>query len=157
MHPQIRHARFNLIICSVTILLTSAAYFLLLSFLDPHRARAAFGFFGLLGLLGLGPAFYHKRPDEARVILDERDKQIGEQSQVIAWRIVWLYWSLACLGPWAWVAIRSGLDAVQVPFVPVEWLPWVLMSGFLVFMTAWSISILLNYGRGNSKDDERAT
>lgn len=154
MHPQIKHARFNIIVCAATLLLTSAAYVILLRFLGPQRARGAFGFFGLLGLLGLGPAFYHKRAGEARAILDERDKQIGDRSQVVAWRIVWLYWCLACLGPWFWVAIRSGLDAVQAPFVPVEWLPWVLMSGFLVFNMAWSISILINYRRGEPKDDD---
>jgi hypothetical protein len=156
MHPQVRHARFSLIVCTVTIVLTSATYLLMLHYLGPQRARAAFGFFGLLGLLGLSPTFYHKKPDETRVVLDERDKQIGDRSQLFAWRIVWLYWSIACMGPWAWVAIRSGLEAVEVPFVPVEWLPWVLMSGFLVFITARSISILIDYGRGKSKDDERA-
>jgi hypothetical protein len=154
MHPQIKHARYNLIVCTATILLTSAAYLLMLRFLGPQRARGAFGFFGLLGLIGLGPTFYLRSPGESRVILDERDKHIGDRSQVVAWRIVWLYWSLVCMGPWVWVAIRSGLDAVRVPFVPVEWLPWVLMLGFLVFMMAWSISILVNYGRGNSKNDE---
>jgi hypothetical protein len=154
MHPQQKHARYNLIVSTATLLLTSAAYLLLLHFLGPQRARGAFGFFGLLGLLGLGPAFYRRREGEARVILDERDKQIGDRSQVLAWRIVWLYWFLVCMGPWAWVAIRSGLGAVQVPFVPVEWLPWVLMLGFLVFMMAWSISVLVNYGRGESRDDE---
>jgi hypothetical protein len=129
----------------------------MLHFLGPPRARAAFSFFGLLGLLGLGPTFYKRRPGDTLVILDERDKQIGDRSQIVAWRIVWLYWGLACMGPWVWVAIRSGLDAVQVPFVPVEWLPWVLMLGFLVYMMAWSISVLINYGRANSKDDERTT
>ena len=157
MHPQIKHARYSLIVCTVTFLLTTSAYLLMSHFLGPQKARAAFGFFGLLGLLGLGPTFYHMKKGETRVILDERDRQIRDRSHLVAWRIVWLYWSLACLGPWAWVAIRSGLDAVQVPFVPVEWLPWVLMSGFLVFMTAWSISILVNYGRENSKDDEPTT
>jgi hypothetical protein len=141
-------------VCTATIVLTSAAYLFMLHFLGPQRARGAFGFLGILGLLGLGGTFYHARPGEVRVILDERDKQIRDRSQVFAWRIVWSYWCLVCMGPWAWVVIRSGLDAVEVSFVPVEWLPWVLMLGFLVFMTAWSISILVNYGRGNSKNDE---
>jgi hypothetical protein len=154
MHLQVRHARFNLVVCAATLLLTSVAYVIFLHFLGPHRARGAFGFFGLLGLLGLGPAFYHQRPGEARVILDERNTQIGDRSQVIAWRVVWLYTSLACMGPWIWVAIRSGLDAVESPYIPVEWLPWFLMSDFLVFIMAWSISVLINYRRGEPKNDE---
>jgi hypothetical protein len=134
--------------------LTSTAYLLLLHFLGPQRARGAFSFFGLIGLLGLGPTFYHKRLGESRVILDERDKLIGDRSQIIAWRLFLLYWVLICGGLWAFVAIRSGLDAVQVPFVPVEWLPWMLGVGFLVFWIAWSISILVNYGHGDSKGNE---
>ena len=68
--------------------------------------------------------------------------------------LFWLYTSLACLVPWLWVAIRSGLDAVEAPLVPAEWLPWFLMSDFLVFMMAWSISVLVGYRRGEPKDDE---
>ena len=154
MHPQIRHARYSLVVCVITALLTSSGYLLLSHFLGPQKARGAFGFFGLLGLLGLGPIFYRTRPGERRVILDERDKQIGERSQVIAWRVVWLYWGVICLGLWAFVAIRSGLDAVQAPFIPVEWLPWTLMAGFLVFWMAWSISILLKYRQGDPKGHE---
>jgi hypothetical protein len=154
MHAQMRHARYNLIICGITILLTSTAYLLLLHFLGPQRARGALGFSGLLGLLGLGPVFYHKKPGDARVILDERDKVIGDRSQIIAWRIAWGYWCLVCMGLWTYGAIRSGLNGVQVAFFPVEWLPWILMSGFLVFWIAWSVSILVNYGHKDAKDNE---
>jgi hypothetical protein len=72
MHPQVRRARFNLIVCAITILMTVAAYCVLLGFVGPHRARGAFGFLGFLGLLGLGRLFYHKKPSEAGVVLDER-------------------------------------------------------------------------------------
>jgi hypothetical protein len=154
MHSQARHARYNLIVCATTLVLTSAAYVLLLHFLGPQRARGAFGFFGLLGLLCLGPAFYHKGRAVTGVVLDERDKQIGDRSAIIAWRAVWLYWSAACLGVWLWVAIRSGLGAVEAPFVPAEWLPWALMLAFLVFSMAWSIAVLVSYGRGEPKADE---
>jgi hypothetical protein len=154
MHPQAKHARFSLIVCSATVLLTAAAYIVALTIVGPQRARGAFGFFGLLGLLGLAPTFYHRRPGEARVILDERDKQIGDRSQVIAWRATWLYWILACLGPWLWVAIRSGLAALEIPRIPIEWLPWAIWPAFIVYTTAWSISILINYRHGEPKADE---
>ena len=154
MHPQAKHARFNLIVCSATLLLISAAYILLLHFLGPRRARGAFGFFGLLGLLGLGPAFYHRKRGVAGVLLDERDKQIADRSQLVAWRAVWLYWGVLCMGAWLWVAIGSGLDAVEAPFVPAEWLPWALMLAGLVFSMAWSITVLINYRQGEPRTDE---
>ena len=145
MHPQARHARFSLIVCAVTVALTATAYLALLATLGPHRARGAFGFFGILGLLGLGPSFYRQKQGAPGVILDERDKQIGDHSQLVAWRVVWFYWGLVCMGPWAWVAIRSGLDAVEKPLLSVQWLPWTLMAGFLVYWMAWSIAVLRSY------------
>jgi hypothetical protein len=154
MHPQVKHARYNLTVCAIVVLITVAAYLLLLGSVGPHRARGALGFLGFLGLLGLGPIFYRKKTGAGGVVLDERDKQIGDRSQVFAWRAVWLYWCLVCLAPWFWVAFRSGLAAVEAPFVPVEWLPWVLMAGFIVFMMAWSVSILVHYRRGGQTGDE---
>jgi hypothetical protein len=154
MHPQVKHARFNLIVCSATVLLTATAYLVLLGAVGPHRARGAFGFLGFLGLLGLGPTFYRKNPGRPGVVLDERDKQIGDRSQVIAWRVTWLYWILLCMGVWAWVALRSGLEAVEAPFVPAEWLPLALMLAFVVFWIAWSIAVLSHYKRGEPTEDE---
>jgi len=154
MHPQVKHARFSLIVCTVTMAVTVAAYVVFLGSVGPHRARGAFGFLGFLGLLGLGPTFYRNKTGLGGVVLDERDKQIADRSQVIAWRITWLYWSLVCMGVWVWVAIRSGLEAVEAPFVPAEWLPWVLMAAFIVFTAAWSISILVYYRRGDVAGDE---
>jgi hypothetical protein len=154
MHPQAKHARYNLIVCAMTLVLTSTAYGLLLHFLGPHRARGAFGFFGLLGLLGLGPAFYHRKRGVAGVVLDERDKQISDRATIVAWRVIWIYWCLVCMVPWVWVAASRGLSAVEVPFVPVEWLPWALMLAFLIFMMTWSVSVLASYRRGEPKADE---
>ena len=154
MHPQVKHARFNLIVCAVTVSVTVAAYLLLLGAVGPHRARGAFGFLGFLGLLGLGPAFYRKNTGLPGVVLDERDKLIGDRSQVIAWRVTWLYWILLCMGVWAWVALRSGLEAVEAPFVPAEWLPLALMLAFVIFWIAWSIAVLSHYKRGEPTEDE---
>ncbi len=49
------------------------------------------------------------------------------------------------MGPWAWVAIRSGIDAVEKPFLAVEWLPWILMTSNIVYFMAWSIAVLRSY------------
>lgn len=154
MHPQVKHARFNLIVCAVTVSVTVAAYLLLLGAVGPHRARGAFGFLGFLGLLGLGPAFYRKNTGLPGVVLDERDKLIGDRSQVIAWRVTWLYWTLVCMGGWLWVALGSGLEAVEAPFVPAEWLPLALAAAFTLFIAAWSVSVLVQYRRGDTAGDE---
>ncbi|MGA2532676.1 MAG: hypothetical protein ABSG19_06520 [Candidatus Aminicenantales bacterium] len=154
MHPQVKHARFNLIVCAVTVAVTAAAYVVALALVGPHRARGAFGFLGFLGLLGLGPTFYREKLAEGGVVLDERDKQIADRSRVIAWSVTWLYWCLVCMGVWLWVALRSGLAALEAPFVPAEWPPLVLMAALIVFMMAWSISILVHYRRGDVAGDE---
>jgi hypothetical protein len=154
MHPQVRHARFNLIVCSITVLLTVAAYLLISLSAGPRQARGAFGFLGILGFLGLGRIFYRPKKAEGGVVLDERDTQIRDRSHVVAWRAVWLYWCLVCMGPWLWVALRRGLAALEAPSIPVEWLPWILWAALIVFQIAWSISILTNYRcRGLSPDE----
>ena len=154
MHPQIRHARFNIIVCSVTLGSTLAAYLALLATLGAHRARGAFGLLGILGLLGLGPALYRRRPGGPGVVMDERDLLIRERSNVLAWRVVWALLTMACLGPWLWVAIRSGLDAVEAPFIAPEVLPWALMIALAVHIMAWSMAVLRAYGHEERASDE---
>jgi hypothetical protein len=154
MHAQVKHARFNLIVCALTLTAAVAAYLLILSIAEPGQARGAFGLFGFLGLLGLGPTFYHKRPGRPRVVTDERDKQISDRATIVAWRVFWLYWCLVCMGPWVWIAVSRGLNALEAPLVPVEWLPWALMVAFVLFMMTWSVSVLASYRRGEPKADE---
>jgi hypothetical protein len=104
--------------------------------------------------MGFSSRFYKKKPGEIKVVMDERDIQIRDRSNMIAGRVVWLYWVLVCMGPWFWVALRSGLGAVDVPFVPVNWLPWVVISAWIVLEMTRSIAILINYQRGKLTSDE---
>ena len=154
MHPQIRHARFNLMVCGVTVLTTLAAFLLLLITKGPQKAQAAFAFTSFIGLTGFSSRFYNKKPGEIIVVMDERDIQIRDRSNMIAGRVVSMYWVLVCMGPWCWVALRSGLGAVDVPFVPVIWLPWVVISAWIVLEMTRSITILINYQRGEPTSNE---
>jgi hypothetical protein len=154
MHPQAKHARFNLIVCSIAVLLTVAAYVLISLSAGPRQARGAFGFLGILGFLGLGRIYYRPKAAEGGIVLDERDTQIRDRSQHVAWRAVWLYWCLVCMGPWLWIAFRRGLSALEAPSIPGEWLPWTLWAALIVFQIVWSLSILAEYrGRGLPRDE----
>lgn len=154
MHPQAKHARFNLIVCSITLLITVVAYLVISVSASSNQARGAFGFLGFLGFLGIGRVFYRKQVDEESVILDERDKEIRNRAQLVAWRVVWFYWALVCMGPFFWVMFKSGLAELVKPFIPVELLPWSFMAAFIVFTMAWSTSILANYRLRGLESDE---
>ena len=145
MHSQAKHARFNLIVCIITILITTAAYLAISVTLSSNQARGALGLLGFLGFLGIGRVFYRKQVGEEGVVLDERDKEIRNRAQLVAWRVVWFYWCLVCMGPFFWVMFKSGLAELEKPFIPVELLPWSFMAAFIVFTITWSISILTHY------------
>ncbi len=148
MHPQQRHARFNLMVAACAAIQAALSYAVLFPLCGPKAATAAFGFFGICGLWGFGGRFYRKAKDSAAVVMDERDKDIHRRATVIAWAVDWLYWGLICMGPWFVVVLGMGLDAAQEPMIPVFWLPMAYMVTAIVHMSVWSIAVLVLYGRG---------
>jgi hypothetical protein len=146
MNVQVKHARFNLLVCGVTFFLTAAAYLLLLHLIGPRGSSGAFGFLGLLGLLGFAPLFYRKKPGAPGVLMDERDVQIRVRVDSIAWCVVWLYWGVVCMGIWFAVVLWRGLEAIETTAVPVFWFPLMYGGGFVVYVIIWSVAILAQYG-----------
>ena len=153
MHPQQKHARFNLIVALSVVVLAGLGYAVLFTLYGPKRAIAAFAFFGLCGLWGFGGRFYGKKGNSPAVTMDERDEDIRRRAMVIAWAVDWLYWGLICMVPWFVVVFGTGLEATQEPLIPVFWLPLAYMVTGLVHTSAWSIAVLVLYGKGVGDDD----
>jgi hypothetical protein len=153
-NAQMRHARFDLAVGALSVGLTILSYILLRAFTDPKTSMASFGFLGIRGIWGLDGRFYRKKAGEPAVVMDERDKQIRDRAGLLAWRVVWLYWVLACMLPWFVVAIRQGIDAVETATVPLLWLPQALFGGFALYGLTWSLSVLNQYRRDGSEDEQ---
>jgi hypothetical protein len=149
MHAQVRHARFNLWLIGITLLLTGVSFAAIYASKGLTVAWASFGFCGILGLLGLGGRFYKKRPGQPEIVMDERDKQINSKATLIAWGATWIYWGTACMGPWFYAAAKHGFgtDGLLAVSVPVMLLPMAYMAGFIVHVAAWSLAILHHYAR----------
>jgi hypothetical protein len=153
MHPQQKHARFNLIVISCALLPTLILYAFLLARYGPKVAMAAFGCMGICGLMGFGGSYYSKRNDSPAVLMDERDQDIKRRAMLAAWGVTWLAWGVLCMGPWSFVAFRDGIEQTEVAAVPVGWLPLVYMLVFVIHQVAWSIAVLVLYGKGADRGE----
>ena len=153
MHPQQRHARFNLIVALSAAIPSVVVYAIVFTLYGPNVAWGAFGFLGICGLWGYGGHFYRKKKDSPAVIMDERDEDIKRRSIMIGWGADWLFWGLLCMGPWFVVVFRDGLEQTLQPVIPVLWLPLAYMATALVHVSASSIAILVLYGKGVGDDD----
>ncbi len=148
MHPQQKHARFNLIVISSAVVPAVLGYAILLAFQGPKVATAAGGFLGICGLLGFGGHFYRKSKDSPAIVMDERDEDIKRKAMLIGWVADWLFWGLICMVPWFVVAFRSGIEGTQEARLPVGWLPLVYGATALLHVSVWSIAVLVQYAKG---------
>lgn len=146
MHPQQKHARFNLIVALSAAIPSVLGFAVLFPLYGPRRAMAAFGFLGILGLWGFGGRFYRKSKEAPTVTMDERDEDIKRRALVIAWAVQWLFLGLLCMGPWFVIVLRDGLE--QMEGTLVAYLPFIYMAVAVVHQAAWSIAVLVLYRKG---------
>ena len=148
MHPQQRHARFNLIVASAAAIPCVVGYAVLFTLYGPRIAMAAFAFLGISGLWGLGGRFYRKKKESPTVIMDERDEDIRRRAMLIGWGVDWLFWGLLCTVPCFVVVFRSGFEGMLEPVIPVVCLPFVYGATGFLHVSAWSIAVLVLYRKG---------
>ena len=148
MHPQQKHARFNLIVTFSALLPAIIGFAVLYSQYGPKRATAAFGFLGILGLWGFGNRFYRTKRGGPSVLMDERDEDIKRRSLVIAWAVEWVFLASVCMLPWFFITYVYGLEGAQEPMQPVSRLPLIFIATAVVHTLAWSTSVLVLYGKG---------
>jgi hypothetical protein len=127
----------------VLLAVTAASYVALMVFLGPIPATGAFG---LLGLSGLQPLLYYKRSQT--VVWDERDTQIAHRAVIAGYSIFWLAFTLGIMGLWG-SYFYSGRETISVNV-----LPFLVMGGFLVFMTARAVAIVIQYRMQDSTKGE---
>ena len=145
MHPQLKHAWFNLTVFVLVLVPTVCAYLLLLLLYGPRMASLAFAFLSLMGLWGFGWRFYRRKPGEPGVVLDERDQLIRNRADLLGWRVSWLYWLLICFVPWCWVVFTSGIAAMIQMGIPLILFPIFYGGAFIVHQVTWSLAIIFSY------------
>jgi uncharacterized membrane protein len=130
MTPLYKEGLFWLILLAVA----AVAYVVLAMFIGPVRAMAASGLFGIAGLQ---PLLYRKRGQA--VVWDERDTQIVYRATLAGYSVFWLVFTLGVMGLWFSFFSRGE------EMVSVHVLPNIVLGGFIVFMTARAVAILVQY------------
>ena len=138
MNRMQKIAWFNLIVVSLALGLSVAAFaiFHFVLGLPANRAAAGFGFIGIMGFLGLTPVLFRK--DKDKVQADERDLAILRKATVIAYSVFWVLFVAAAMIPW-FIIGPSGT-------ITINYLPWMVFGGMCVVMLLQSIVTLNEYG-----------
>jgi len=152
MHPQQRHARFNLIVLFSALVPSVLGYALLFTLVSPRGAWGAVGFLGILGLWGFGGHFYQTKKGAPAIIMDERDEDIRRRALLNAWVVQWLFLGLLCMVPWFIAAFRFGFERPEESVMSIHWLPVMYMAVAIVHQFTWSSSVLVLYRKGASSD-----
>ncbi|HUW60577.1 MAG TPA: hypothetical protein VMZ06_06190 [Candidatus Bathyarchaeia archaeon] len=145
MHPQLRHARFNLIVFLIVLVPTVCTYLVLLLLHGPRIAFSSVGFLGLLFIWVFGSRFYRRKPGEPGVVMDERDQLIRDRANLLGWRVVWGYWCLICFVPYFCVAFAWGIEAIKDKGIPAGFYPLFYGGAFIVYYVTWSLAIVFSY------------
>jgi hypothetical protein len=105
---------------------------------------AALGAFGICGLCGFTVLFY--RNTRKTVLVDERDEFILKKVNMAG---LWIFWELFVAAAMiTWGVMRYIKHTVTVS---VDVLPLLVLGGWLAFMFARSIAILILYGRSHDE------
>jgi hypothetical protein len=104
--------------------------------------KAMFGFslIGLGGIGGFAPLFFRKRKDD---IADERDLMIRKNAAHAGFAAAFLIAGAVCTIPF----LVLGPEAT----ISVKWLPQMWMIIFMAQFFFYSVSILIQYGRGGKE------
>ncbi len=136
-------AWWNLIVITVTIIITSAAIAI-----EFHmRGYSTIGpwFIVIMALLKLNPFLFKKPKGGNKVVSDERDKLIVKKAASFAYTTFWYVFFVASFLLWWFIGPRNS--------VPTITLPLMIFGGAVFLKIVGSVAILVQYGRRN-KDNE---
>jgi hypothetical protein len=138
MNRQQKIAWFTLIVVSLAIGLSVAAFaiFHFVLGLPAHRAAAGFAFIGIMGFAGLTPILFRK--DKSKVQFDERDTAILRKAAVVAYSVFWVLFVAAAMVPWFIIGPNGTIT--------VNYLPWMVFGGMFTVMLLQAIVTLNEYG-----------
>jgi hypothetical protein len=142
MNRAYKIARFTVIVILTSCLLSGVACLILYLKLGLPKASAGLAFLGICGLAGFAGLIYKK--DEGQVVCDERDVEINRRAALVGFCTAYLVVGLACMLPFFVLGPQATIS--------VQWLPMIFMGAGISHYLAYSIAILVQYGRGGGDD-----
>ena len=136
MNVQERQAWFILSVCGVSLMV----YLILVSIFG--FCVPAFSAFGLFGFTGFAPLIGRKERREGKVLMDERDHDIGKAAGLAGFAAAWLYFVAICMLPF----FVKGPDATIT--IPVTVPTLVILVAGVILYTVRSLVIVILYRRG---------
>ena len=130
-------AWFNLIVITVTIIITSTAIAI-----EVHmRGYSTNGLFFMapLVLLKFTPFMFKKPESRSGVVCDERDSFIRKRALSFAYTTFWIVFVILSFLLWWFIGPRNS--------VPTLTLPLMVLGGALFMRIVCSVAILVQYGR----------
>lgn len=137
MNRAQKMARFTVVVIATSCILSGIAVLVGYVFVGVPKAYAGMGFLGLSGLAGLAPLIY--KNERVAVSFDERDHLINRRAALAGFAAAYLVMGLACMLPFTILGPKAS--------VCVSNLPLIFMSGGLSHYFAYSLAILLLYGK----------
>ena len=127
-----------IIMISVSFILSGILVTILYVRVGVPKALYGFSLLGIAGLAGFSPLIFKK--DKGKVTFDERDKLIKNMAALIGFAASYLFVGLACMIPFSILGPKGSIS--------VRWLPNIFGGAAFVMFFAWSVAILVQYGRG---------
>lgn len=127
-------AAFNLI-----VMLLALAIVLLSGFMKLPHLVGAIELIFVSGLIFASPLLFRRKL--GRVSFDERDAIINKRATTTAYTVFWIAFIFICLIPMLALGPRKS--------IPVSVLPFILFCGAIIVRIVWSVTIIVQYGRGN--------
>jgi hypothetical protein len=132
--------------CVICTVLALAASVVTVIIMTPRigMPKSLFGFslIGLAGISGFAPLIFRKNKND---IVDERDQLIQRKAAFAGFAGAFLFAGAGCMIPF----LALGPEAA----ISVKWLPQIWMIIFMSQFFFYSVSILVQYGRGGSHNE----
>ena len=138
MNRMQKIAWFNLIVISLALGLSMAAFaiFHFVLGLPVNRAASGFAFIGIMGFCGLSPVLFRK--DKSKVQFDERDTAIYRKAVGLSYSVFWLLFVASAMIPWFIIGPNGTITT--------NYLPWMVFGGMFVVTLVQAIVTLNEYG-----------
>ena len=142
MNRMQKMAWFLLITASASLLCSLLAFAVLYFKFGLPKAYAGFACMGLMGVSGFSPLFFRK--DKTKVVFDERDQLIQRNAALLGFAAAFLVCGASCMIPIFVFGPHASIS--------VKWLPNIWMATGMTQVIAYSMAILIQYGRGKKNE-----
>lgn len=143
MNRNQKMAWFNLIVIVASLTISGTAIGISTILYGMPTALGGLGFLGIAALIGMSPILFRKR--RGQISFDERDQLIYKRATLAAYSTFWFFFTAACMIPW-WILETGAKIRVVV-------LPCMLAGGFIIVQLVQSVTILVQYGWKESKNE----